>query len=379
MSILSYNLSLAGKAVVWFLQQLPPETAHQAALTLLDVKMLLSRFCQRHNPPLSEKEDPILAVRLWKRNFSNPVGLAAGFDKNAKYIDSLFKLGFGFIEVGTVTLHPQTGNPQPRLFRLLEDQALINRMGFNNDGLDSVIYNLLQGRKLSSESTAQLVVGINLGKNRDSTHIIDDYICCTSAVVPLVDYIVINVSSPNTPGLQSLQKRDTLSYLIREVQWAIKREAQRIQCELPPLLVKISPDLTFREQADIAEITLDNHLDGLVITNTTITRPSGLHVCLYKEETGGLSGKPLFPTSTQILANLYRLTDGQVPIIGVGGIASGADALAKIKAGASLVQIYTAMIYDGPSVVKQIKRELARLLRIEGYRTVAEAVGVSVR
>ncbi len=325
--------------------------------------------------PKAAPDDPILTIRLWGHDFSNPIGLAAGFDKNAESPDALLRLGFGFIEVGTVTPRPQAGNPRPRLFRLPEDRALINRMGFNNDGSEKIAYRLAVRQRIGDRGGW---IGANLGCSRDSPEPVTDYVNGTRVLAPFVDYLVINVSSPNTPGLRALQERDALTALIAQVREALDRGGEGAGCMRPPLLVKVAPDLTPAERADIAAIALAGGIDGLIATNTTLTRPQGLRACM-RAESGGLSGRPLFPTSTAVLADLYRLTKGRLPLIGVGGVASGTDAMAKIKAGASLVQVYTAMIYEGPGLIKRIKEELTQRLRDEGYPTVAAAVGASVK
>ena len=346
------------------LQRLPPETAHAAAFMVLRGMERTGLLC------VPRQDDPILAVRLWKRDFPNPLGLAAGFDKNAIAPGALLGLGFGFVEVGTVTPRPQPGNPRPRLFRLPMDGALINRMGFNNDGVQAIASRLMTRRRTGW-------IGVNVGRNRDSPNAVADYVQGVRVLAPLADYLVINVSSPNTPGLRALQGRDALAELVARVREALD-QAMAGESLKPPLLVKLAPDLTPAELADSAAVALAGGVDGLIATNTTLERPPSLRDPA-RREAGGLSGRPLFAASTAVLAELYRLTGGHLPLIGVGGVESGADALAKIKAGASLVQIYTALIGEGPGVVERIKGELAVLLRNEGYRTLADAVGVAQR
>ena len=336
------------------LRRLPPERAHE-----LTIRGLTGGAAPRRVSP----DDPILAVRLWDLAFPNPVGLAAGFDKNAEVPDAMLRWGFGFVEIGTVTPRPQIGNPKPRLFRLAQDQAVINRMGFNNQGLDAVSDRLARRPRKG-------VLGANLGKNRDSADAAADYCRGVIALGPHADYLVINVSSPNTPGLRDLQRRSEVAVLIAMVTQA--RDA--LGSDRPPILLKIAPDLTHQEQEDIAEVALNSAIDGLIIANTTIARPADLRSS-DAPEPGGLSGAPLFQPSTRLPAEMYRLTRGALPLIGVGGIASGADAYAKIRAGASLVQLYTALAYHGPALVGRIKRELAELLRRDGFGSVAEAVG----
>ena len=336
------------------LRRLPPERAHE-----LTIRGLAAGAAPRQIVP----DDPILAVRLWDLAFPNPVGLAAGFDKNAEVPDAMLRWGFGLVEIGTVTPRPQIGNPKPRLFRLTQDQAVINRMGFNNQGLDAVAARLARRQRRG-------VLGANLGKNRDSADAAADYCRGVAALGPYADYLVINVSSPNTPGLRDLQRRSEVGVLIG----AVAAARDKLAGNHPPVLLKIAPDLTRQEQEDIAEVALSSAIDGLIIANTTIARPAELR-SPDAPEPGGLSGAPLFQPSTRLLAEMYRLTRGALPLIGVGGIASGAEAFAKIRAGASLVQLYTALAYQGPALVGRIKRELAELLRRDGFGSVADAVG----
>eukprot|EP00058_Branchiostoma_floridae_P019413 XP_002604903.1 hypothetical protein BRAFLDRAFT_264353 [Branchiostoma floridae] len=319
------------------------------------------------------KDSPIL-VRVWDRQFRNPIGLAAGFDKHGEAVDGLLSMGFGFVEVGSITPQPQDGNPKPRVFRLLEDKAIINRYGFNSIGHEAV-FERLQRRAESMSSKG--ILGINLGKNKTSPDAVGDYVEGVQKFGALADYLVINVSSPNTPGLRTLQGRQELEQLIDKV-----LEARRsLSCERkPPLLVKIAPDLTQQDKEDIAAVATRQKcaVDGLIVTNTTISRPETLQ-STNKTETGGLSGPPVRHMSTETVRDMYKLTKGQLPIIGVGGVSCGADAYEKIRAGASLVQLYTAMAYQGPPVVNRIKRELEKLLREDGFTSVSEAVGADHR
>ena len=349
-------MSLASLAMP-LLRRLDPERAH--ALTVWGLRHGLS-------PVQATPDDPVLAVRLWGRDFPNPVGVCAGFDKNAQAFSALQRLGFGFVEVGTVTPRPQPGNPRPRIFRLHEDAALINRLGFNNDGLDRAAARLDQPRRG--------ILGVNIGKNKDTADADVDYVAAARRVATLCDYVVVNVSSPNTPGLRALQDRMALTRLIGAVQQALRDAAPAP----PPLLVKIAPDLTPEDERDIAAVALESGIDGLIVSNTTLDRPASLR-SPRRHESGGLSGRPLFRPSTQLLARFHAATDGRVPLIGVGGIASGADAYAKIRAGASLVQLYTALTYKGPGLLQRIKDELAACLRGDGFRTVGDAVGADNR
>ena len=342
------------------LRRLPREAAHE--LTLRALELGAGRFLGA--AAALEPDPPVLAQRLWGLDFANPVGLAAGYDKDARVPDAMLQLGFSFVEVGTVTPRPQPGNPKPRLFRLEQDQAIINRMGFNSGGLDSVCERL--SRRIRSG-----IVGVNLGKNRDTDDAAGDYIQGIFRAARLADYLVVNVSSPNTPGLRELQHRAKLGSLLERLISARAKTGCRV-----PLLLKIAPDLTSEERRDIAQIALEAGTDGLIVSNTTVERLHGL-LGRHVPEAGGLSGRPLFAPSTALLTEMYRLTQGRLPLIGVGGIASAEDAYAKIRAGASLVQLYTALVFRGPDLVNQIKTGLAILLRSDGFASIAEAVGTA--
>ncbi len=331
---------------------LDPERAHLLAIQAL-------RICRPLLRP--SEDDPILATRLWGRDFPNPIGIAAGFDKHAEVPDALRALGFGFVEIGSVTPRPQQGNPRPRVFRLSEDDAVINRYGFNSDGIDVV------AKRLAAR-TRQGVLGVNLGKNKETADAADDYVQGVAALARFACYVVINVSSPNTPGLRALQGRAALDGLVARVQAAMPVPA-------PPLLVKIAPDLTAEDLADIAEVAQVRALDGIIVSNTTLSRPETLRGAA-RSEAGGLSGRPLFERSTAMLREMRRLTAARIPLIGVGGIASGEDAYAKLRAGASLVQLYTALTFQGPGLIGRIKRDLAARLRRDGFARVADCVGV---
>ncbi|MGA7262216.1 MAG: quinone-dependent dihydroorotate dehydrogenase [Stellaceae bacterium] len=340
------------------LRRLAPEAAH--ALTVRALEAGLGRFMT--DRAARQPDPPILAQRLWGLDFPNPVGLAAGFDKDARAPEALRGFGFGFVEIGTVTPRPQRGNPKPRLFRLEEDQAIINRMGFNSGGLDGAIYRLHRRRHTG-------IVGVNLGKNRDSGDAVADYAEGIRQAASVADYLVVNVSSPNTPGLRDLQRRASLQGLL--VPLLRTRDESRRQV---PLLVKIAPDLTPQEREDLALVAISTGIDGLIVSNTTVDRPVGL-VSPYAVKSGGLSGRPLFAASTALLADMYRLTRSRLALIGVGGVASASEAYQKIRAGACLVQLYTALVFAGPSLVTDIKKGVAELLRADGFSSVAEAVG----
>jgi dihydroorotate dehydrogenase len=336
--------------------RLDPETAHRLAVRSLGI--LSGTAAQPH---------PALAQRLWSLDFPNPVGLAAGFDKNAECYRGALGLGFGFVEIGSVTPRPQGGNPKPRLFRLPRDRAVINRMGFNNDGMEAV------AARLAGRDQANGIVGVNLGKNKETVDAAADYELGVARLGDLADYLVINVSSPNTPGLRALQGKEPLAALIQRTRAA--RDALRNK---PPLLLKIAPDLTEDDQRDIAEVALTEGLDGLIISNTTIARPV-LQEAAAAKETGGLSGAPLFGPSTALLGRMYGLTQGRLPLIGVGGVGSAREAYAKIRAGASLVQIYSALVYEGPHLAARIAAELPALLAADGFAHVRDAVGADHR
>jgi len=340
------------------LRLLSPETAHDLTISALAAGcggLMLDRSAREPDPA-------ILGQRLWGLDFPNPVGLAAGFDKDARVTDAMDAFGFGFVEIGTVTPRPQPGNPKPRIFRLEQEQAIINRMGFNSAGLDAVI------SRLSRRPHAG-IIGVNLGKNRDSDDATADYAEGIRLAASLADYIVINISSPNTPGLRQLQRRDSLESLLDRLLRTRDKSERRV-----PLLVKVAPDLTAAEREDIASVTLAAEIDGIIVSNTTVERPAGL-VGPHARETGGLSGRPLFSPSTALLAEFFRLTHGRLPLIGVGGIASAGDAYEKIRAGACLIQLYTALVFVGPRVVAEIKRGLAELLRADGFASISQAVG----
>lgn len=340
------------------IRSLEPERAHRLTVRALALGL---------GPVQRRPDDPVLRTRAFGLDFPNPLGLAAGFDKNAEAWRAALRMGFGFVETGTVTPRPQAGNPRPRLFRLTEDEAVINRMGFNNDGMEAVARNLDRPRNG--------IVGVNIGMNRETGDPMADYAACAARLGPLADYLVVNVSSPNTPGLRALQGPEALSRIVGAVSQAL---ADACPGSAPPVLVKIAPDLAERDCEDIAAVARDGAVAGLIVANTTTGRPAGLR-SRWRAESGGLSGKPLFAPSTRLLAEMYRLTGGNVPLIGVGGIASGEDAYRKILAGACLLQIYTAFVYQGPVLIQRIKDDLAALLHADGYEEVDAAVGAQHR
>jgi dihydroorotate dehydrogenase len=342
------------------LRRLPREAAHELSLRAIEIGA--GRFFA--GPAVQQTDPPVLTQRLWGLDFANPVGLAAGYDKDARVPDAMLRLGFGFVEVGTVTPRPQPGNPKPRVFRLEQDRAVINRMGFNSGGLEAACARL-------SARPRSGIVGVNLGQNRDTQDAAGDYAEGIVRMARLADYLVVNVSSPNTPGLRELQHRVIFEALLKRLLAAREETGCRV-----PLLVKIAPDLTPEESKDIAQVAVDTGIDGLIVSNTTVERPTGL-VSRHAHQAGGLSGRPLFTASTALLAEMHRLTRGRLPLIGVGGIASAEDAYAKIRAGASLVQLYSALVFAGPDLVSRIKSGLASLLERDGFGSIAEAVGTA--
>ena len=344
-----------------FIHLLPPETAHSLTLKLLKISF--------QSPNLTD--DTILYQHLFGLDFRNPLGIAAGFDKNIEVVNPLLSLGFGFVETGTITPLAQYGNQKPRVFRLAEDSAIINHLGFNNKGLDHAKEKL---NKLNLNILSRGVVGINIGINKETTNNIDDYCYCLEKLGPLAHYVTINISSPNTPGLRDLQNRGQIETLVKALE---EKKNMFSSLQSTPIFFKISPDLNEEQLRDIALMSLANNVDGLVISNSTTERSSNLKSS-HKDEIGGLSGKPLFFKSTLMLKKIYTLTNGQIPLIGVGGISNGLECYEKIKSGASLVQFYTALIYQGPQIVSRIKNELKISLKIDGYKNVKDAVGKEV-
>jgi dihydroorotate dehydrogenase len=339
------------------LRWLDPEDAHRLAIHGL-----------RLLPPMrSRPDDAKLAVRAFGLNFPNPVGMAAGFDKSAEAPDALLRLGFGFVEVGSVTPKPQAGNPRPRLFRLERDEAIINRMGFNNDGAGAVL------RRLANRAHLAGIVGVNVGANKDSPDRIADYVGLIETFAPVASYFTVNVSSPNTPGLRNLQQAAALDDLLARVIDA--RERVRRNAGESPVLLKIAPDLSLNELDDVVQIARSRRVDGMIVSNTTIARSSRLRETNRATEAGGLSGRPLFRLSTRMVAETYVRAEGAFPLIGVGGIDSGGAALTKIRAGATLIQLYSALIYKGLGLVDDIKRDLASTLLRTSRESLAEIVG----
>ena len=330
---------------------LDAETAHRATIALLKL-----RTGTGFTP--EPAWTPSLETRVAGLRFPNPVGLAAGFDKDAEVSDQMLGLGFGFVEVGTVTPLPQAGNPLPRLFRLVEDQAVINRMGFNNRGQPAALERLLRRTGLSGP------IGVNVGANKDSKDRIADYVSGARTMAPVADYLTINVSSPNTPGLRGLQDEGALQELLSAVQQVGAKK---------PIFLKVAPDLGDADPERIVRAAIDHRIDAIILSNTTVSRPP--LKSRYASEAGGLSGAPLKPLALEALRKFRRASGGEIPLIGVGGIANADDAWERIRAGASLVQLYSAMVYEGPGLARRIAKGLAEWVKREGLANIAEAVG----
>jgi len=340
------------------LRAMDPEDAHGLALRALKLAPL----------PRAVADDARLAARAFGLTFPNPVGLAAGFDKHAEVPDALLRVGFGFVEVGTVTPLPQPGNPRPRLFRLTADEAVINRFGFNSEGEGAVL------ARLAARASRGGIVGCNIGANKLTEDRGADYVRLIEAFAPVVSYFTVNISSPNTPGLRDLQQAAALDDLLVRVVAA--RDRVSLRAGDTPVLVKIAPDLTLTELDDVVAVARRRMIDGMIVCNTTVSRPPTLHNAKLAAEAGGLSGKPLFALSTRMLAETFVRVEGQFPLIGVGGIDSGAAALAKIRAGANLVQLYSALVFRGLGLVGEIKDELIKALDRGEARSLSDLVGM---
>ena len=352
-------MSLFYKIGTAALRTLPAETAHNTT-----IKALTAGF----GPAPISVPRPELAAHVGGLTLPNPVGLAAGFDKNAQVPDAMLRAGFGFTECGTVTPRPQDGNPKPRLFRLREDAAVINRMGFNNGGLE------IFTKRLEARKSKDGIVGANLGANKDSDDRIADYLLGLARLWGTPDYFTINISSPNTPGLRALQGADEMDQLLSRI--AETRETLTEAKGETPVFLKVAPDLDSAQIERIVEQALVYKMDALIVSNTTIARPDSL-TSVHKGEGGGLSGAPLFEASTKILSEFYAASNGRIDLIGVGGIGSGEQAYAKIRAGAKAVQLYSALVFKGPQLVTQINRDLQARLKADGFKTIAEAVGTA--
>jgi len=335
--------------------KLDPETAHNLA-----IKSLKFNFVP--NVLEVDKNNPLFKTKLFNKDLENPIGMAAGFDKNAEVYNSLFKLGFGFVEVGTITPLKQYGNPKPRVFRLVEDEALINRLGFNNLGSKNVV-----DRIKSNKQTGLL--GINIGPNKDSDNRLEDYLHCFKIFQDVADYITINISSPNTEDLRSFHDQKKLNQLLE----SIDKEKKNLESKIP-IVVKISPDIDDQEIKKITEVLLSNNIDAIIISNTSDSSRDSLNN-IQKHQKGGLSGKPIEEKSTKLINKFYKLLNGKIKIIGCGGVDSGKSAYEKFLAGANYVQLYTGMVFRGPNVVNMIKKELKELLLVDGVKNFAEIIG----
>ena len=341
-----------------FLFNLDPETAHDLAIKSLKFNFLPSKTFE-------VEDEQMLNIQLLGINFSNPIGLAAGFDKSAEVYNSLLKLGFGFVEVGTVTPLKQPGNPKPRIFRLEEDRALINRLGFNNDGME-VIKNRIKSDKKKG------ILGINIGPNKETKNQKNDFCLGLKNFFDIADYITINISSPNTEGLRDIHDHEKLKDLLTDLNKIKKDNKTKI-----PLLLKVSPDIKDNHISEIVDVAIKNDISAIILTNSTNGNRDNL-TSENKNEEGGLSGEPLQQISTNMIKKFYRILNGQIPIIGVGGVNSGKSAYEKIVAGASLLQLYTGFVYRGPSTAKDIKKELIQILKAEGISNIKEAIGKDI-
>ena len=335
--------------------KIDPETAHGLAIKSLKLNFV-------PNIIQEEKNNPLFKTKLFNKDIDNPIGMAAGFDKNAEVYNSLFKLGFGFVEVGTITPLKQYGNPKPRVFRLVEDEALINRLGFNNLGAENIINKIKKNKKIG-------ILGVNIGPNKDSENRIEDYLKCLKIFHQVADYITINISSPNTENLRKFHNQKQLDNLLKD----IKKEKQNLNSKIP-IVVKVSPDIIDSEIDEISQVLLGNNVNGIIISNTSDSTRESL-INIQKHQKGGLSGKPIKIKSNILISKFYKLLKGKIKIIGVGGVDSGASAYEKFLAGANYVQLYTGMVYRGPNIVSMIKKELRELLLKDSVKNFSEIVG----
>ena len=340
-----------------YIFSLDPEVAHDLAINSLKANFLPESF-------FNVKNEELLEINLFKKKLKNPIGLAAGFDKSAEVYNSLFKLGFGLVEVGTVTPKKQLGNPKPRIFRLEKDHALINRLGFNNHGSEAVAQRIFKDKP-------QGILGINIGPNRDTIDKSEDFRLCLIKLYDLADYITINISSPNTEGLRDFHEENSMSKLLEKLN-QLKKEKNIKK----PFVIKLSPDLNQKHISNIAEIIIKYKIDGIIISNTTDKNREKL-LDGKKNELGGLSGQPIKDLSTSLVKKFYKELNKKITIIGVGGVDSGQSAFEKITSGASAIQLYTGMVYKGPGIVKEIKRELISILKKEKIKNISEAIGIN--
>ncbi len=350
-------ISLFDRVARPLLHALDPEDGHRLAIKMLKFAPL----------PPAATDDPRLAMRVFGLNFPNPIGVAAGFDKNAEVPDVLLRAGFGFVEVGTIAPLPQPGNPKPRLFRLDADRGVINRLGFNSEGAEAAL------KRLALRANAGGIVGINVGANKNSADRIGDYVKLIERFAPVASYVTINVSSPNTPGLRNLQQAAALDDLLTRVIEARERVARN--AGPTPVLLKIAPDLSLSDLDEVVGIARARRVDGMIIGNTTVSRPADLHERAKAREEGGLSGRPLLPLANRMLAETYVRVEGVFPLVGAGGIDTGDSALARIRAGASLIQIYSGLVFAGLSLVGEIKHALLAALERDGAQNLTDYVG----
>ena len=332
-----------------------PETAHGLA-----IKSLKFNFVP--NVLDKDKNDPLFQTKLFNKNLENPIGIAAGFDKNAEVYNSLFKLGFGFVEVGTVTPLKQYGNPKPRVFRLVEDEALINRLGFNNLGAKNILDRISSNKQIG-------LLGVNIGPNKDTNDRLNDYIECLKTFYKVADYITINISSPNTEDLRNFHNQKKLDELLN----VINKEKNKLSSKIP-IVVKVSPDINDQEIVNISDVLLSNNIEAIIISNTSDSTRDSLSD-IQGHQKGGLSGKPIEEKSTELINKFYRILGNKIKIIGVGGVDSGISAYKKFLAGASYIQLYTGMVYRGPNIVNLIKKELKELLIKDGVKNFSEIIG----
>ena len=332
-----------------------PEKAHKLALSALKLGIY----------PPSQYDSKLLEQEIFDIKFKNPIGLAAGFDKNGEVPNEILESGFGFTEIGTVTPKRQIGNKQPRVFRLEEDLAIINRLGFNNDGMETVYSRL---SKIKKKGT----IGINIGANRDSKDKINDYVKGIHKFYEIADYLTINISSPNTPGLRDLQTGNNINELLKSISYSKKEKINT------PIFIKLAPQLTKKELTYVVNKSIENNIDGLILTNTTTER-NNLKNLRYKDENGGLSGQPLMTPSTKTLKDAYIISEGKIPLIGVGGISTADDIIKKIKCGASLIQLYTSLVYQGPNLVSDLKKDLTEKLKKEGVQSIDQLIGLEAK
>lgn len=343
----------------FFLYKIEPEKAHKLSIVLINkyfAKMPLS----------SNYLDKNLYQKIFNLSFDNPLGLAAGFDKNAEIYNQVDKFGFGFTEIGTITPKPQEGNLKPRVFRLIQDKAIINRLGFPNEGMDEIT-------KKMKKNIPKGICGVNIGPNKENATSIDDYLLCFDQFFELASYIAINISSPNTPKLRSLHNNEKITELIDAIK---KRRAEKKSNV--PIILKVSPDIEEDKIEGICNILLEKSMDGVILTNTTIRNKNSLS-SEHRIQDGGLSGEPLNEISNKIIQKFYLRLGSSIPIIGAGGVSSGATAYEKIKSGASLLQLYTALIYEGPYVAKKINKELSNLIKLNGYNNISEVIGINCK